>query len=173
MRLFVAIAFPEAVKDELEAGMRTLRKQGVRASWSRRENLHLTLEFLGELDSPKPVITAMEQVQAAPFSLEFAPSGRFRRREGDIFWLGIRPNGALMELQKQLHSALKAQGLELESRPYRPHLTLARRLRDHGESVFPEPLPPAVQVSEFLLMRSERTPKGMRYTPLYRKKLEG
>ena len=78
-----------------------------------------------------------------------------------------------MELQKQLHSALKAQGLELESRPYRPHLTLARRLRDHGESAFPEPLPLAVQVSEFLLMRSERTPKGMRYTPLYRKKLEG
>ena len=173
MRLFVAIAFPEAVKDGLEAGICALRKQGVCASWSRRENLHLTLEFLGELDSPKPVITAMEQVQAAPFSLEFAPSGRFRRREGDIFWLGIRPNGALMELQKQLHSALKAQGLELESRPYRPHLTLARRLRDHGESVFPEPLPPAVQVSEFLLMRSERTPKGMRYTPLYRKKLEG
>ena len=160
MRLFVAIAFPETVKDGLEAGIRALRKQGVRASWSQRENLHLTLEFLGELDSPKPVIAAMEQVQAAPFSLEFAPSGRFRRREGDIFWLGI-------------HSALKAQGLELESRPYRPHLTLARRLRDHGESVFPEPLPPAVQVSEFLLMRSERTPKGMRYTPLYRKKLEG
>ena len=77
-----------------------------------------------------------------------------------------------MELQKQLHGALRAQGLPLESRPYRPHLTLARRLRDHGESVFPEPLPPAVQVSEFVLMLSERTPKGMRYTPLYRKKLE-
>lgn len=118
MRLFVAIAFPERVKDGLEAGMRALRKQGGRASWSRRENLHLTLEFLGELDSPEPVITAMEQVQAAPFSLEFAPSGRFRRREGDIFWLGIRPNGALMELQKQLHGALRAQGLPLESRPY-------------------------------------------------------
>ena len=76
-----------------------------------------------------------------------------------------------MELQRQLYHALKAQGLQLESRPYRPHLTLARRLRDRGESVFPEPLPPAVQVSEFVLMLSERTPKGMRYTPLHRKKL--
>ena len=76
MRLFVAIAFPETVKDGLEAGIRALRKQGVRASWSQRENLHLTLEFLGELDSPKPVIAAMEQVQVAPFSLEVPPPGR-------------------------------------------------------------------------------------------------
>ena len=73
MRLFVAIAFPETVKDGLEAGIRALRKQGVRASWSQRENLHLTLEFLGELDSPKPVIAAMEQVQAAPFPWNLRP----------------------------------------------------------------------------------------------------
>ena len=92
MRLFIAIAFPNKIKDRLKAGMDDLRRQGVRASWSRRENLHLTLEFLGELDSAKEAIAAMEQVQAAPFRLEFAPSGRFRRREGDIFWLGIQPN---------------------------------------------------------------------------------
>lgn len=84
MRLFIAIAFPDKIKDRLKAGMDDLRRQGVRASWSRRENLHLTLEFLGELDSAKEAIAAMEQVQAAPFRLEFAPSGRFRRREGDI-----------------------------------------------------------------------------------------
>ena len=69
MRLFVAIAFPETVKDGLEAGIRALRKQGVRASWSQRENLHLTLEFLGELDSPKPVIAAMEQGHRFPWNL--------------------------------------------------------------------------------------------------------
>lgn len=173
MRLFIAIAFPDKIKDRLKAGIDDLRRQGDRASWSRRENLHLTLEFLGELDSAKEAIAAMEQVQAAPFRLEFAPSGRFRRREGDIFWLGIRPNEGLMELQKQLHHALQAQGLQLESRPYRPHLTLARHLRDQGEIMFPEPLPPAVLVSEFVLMLSQRTPKGMRYIRLHRRKLEG
>ena len=64
MRLFIAIAFPDKIKDRLKAGMDDLRRQGVRASWSRRENLHLTLEFLGELDSAKEAIAAMEQVQA-------------------------------------------------------------------------------------------------------------
>ncbi|MEI3111951.1 MAG: 2'-5' RNA ligase family protein [Oscillospiraceae bacterium] len=76
------LPFRNKIKDRLKAGMDGLRSQGVRASWSRRENLHLTLEFLGELDSAKEAIAAMEQVQAAPFRLEFAPSGRFRRREG-------------------------------------------------------------------------------------------
>ena len=93
----------------------TCADRGFEPSWSRRENLHLTLEFLGELDSAKEAIAAMEQVQAAPFRLEFAPSGRFRRQEGDIFWLGIQPNEGLMELQKQLHHALQAQGLQLET----------------------------------------------------------
>ena len=172
MRLFVAIGFPEAVKEQLEAGMRSLSAQGIRASWSRRENLHLTLEFLGELESVERVIAAMKQVKATPFCLKFASSGRFRQRGGDILWLGFQPCEALMQLQQQLHQALKAQGLPLESRSYRPHLTLARRLRDNGETVFPEPLPPAVLVSEFALMRSERTAKGMRYTPLYRRRLE-
>ena len=91
MRLFIAIAFPDKIKDRLKAGMDDLRRQGVRASWSRRENLHLTLEFLGELDSAKEAIAAMEQVQAAPFRLEFAPSGRFRRREGDISGWAFNP----------------------------------------------------------------------------------
>lgn len=173
MRLFVAITFPEATKDRLEAGIRALRKQGIRASWTRRENLHLTLAFLGELDSPEGAIAAMEQVQAAPFPLEFAPSGRFRRREGDILWLGIQPKEELMHLQKQLYHGLKAQGISLESRPYRPHLTLARRLREHEGCVFPEPLPADVRVSEIVLMRSERTARGMQYTPLHCRRLEG
>lgn len=173
MRLFIAIHFPEKVKDRLESGINTLRKQGRRASWCRRENLHLTLEFLGELDTPEKAIAAMEQIRAMPFSLAFGASGRFRHREGDIFWLGFQPNESLLQLQKQLHRALRAQGIPLESRPYRPHLTLARRLKDHGESVFPMPLPSPVLVSEITLMRSERAANGMRYTPLYGKKLEG
>ena len=46
MRLFLAINFPEGVKNALSSGMTALARRGVRANWSRRENLHLTLEFL-------------------------------------------------------------------------------------------------------------------------------
>ena len=65
MRLFIAIAFPDKIKDRLKAGMDDLLRQGVRASWSRRENLHLTLEFLGELDSDKEAIAASPEGFAA------------------------------------------------------------------------------------------------------------
>ena len=172
MRLFVAINFPDGVKDRLESAVEGLRRQGVKASWSRRENLHLTLEFLGELDSAAPVIAAMEQVRARRFSLRFAGSGRFRRAGGDIFWLGVARSGPLMHLQAELHEALRRAGMRLEERPYRPHLTLARRLRDRGETVLSNPIPGEVPVTGISLMRSQRAAGRLRYTELYWKELE-
>ena len=53
MRLFLAINFPEDVKNALSSGMTALARRGVRANWSRRENLHLTLEFLGRYGTPR------------------------------------------------------------------------------------------------------------------------
>ena len=61
MRLFLAINFPEGVKNALSSGMTALARRGVRANWSRRENLHLTLEFLGEVRDTAPGVEAMER----------------------------------------------------------------------------------------------------------------
>ena len=173
MRLFIAINLPDAVKDSLESAVKTLRRQGVKANWSRRENFHLTLAFLGELESAEPAITAMEQVRARKFSLRFTDSGRFRREGGDIFWLGVAQSEPLMELQAELHQALRREGLRLERRPYRPHLTLARRLRDRGETVLTQSLPDAVPVRGISLMRSDRVEGKVQYTELYWRELEG
>lgn len=172
MRLFIAINFPDAVKDSLESAVKTLRKQGVKASWSRRENFHLTLEFLGEVKRAAPVITAMERVKAQKFSLRFTDSGRFRREGGDIFWLGVARSEPLMRLQAGLHRALQREGLRLEERPYRPHLTLARRLRDQGETVLTAPILNEVPVTGISLMRSDRVEGKVQYTELYWRELE-
>ena len=172
MRLFIAINFPDAVKDRLESAVQALRRQGVKASWSRRENLHLTLEFLGEVERAAPVITAMERVKAQKFSLRLTNSGRFRREGGDIFWLGVARSEPLMRLQAELHQSLRREGLRLEKRPYRPHLTLARRLRDRGETVLTQPVPDAVPVRGISLMRSDRVEGKVQYTELYWRELE-
>ena len=172
MRLFIAVNFPDKVKDSLESAVKRLQKQGVKANWSRRENFHLTLEFLGELERATPAITAMERVQARRFSLRFTNSGRFRRAEGDIFWLGVARSEPLMALQAELHEALRREGLRLENRPYRPHLTLARRLRDRGETVLPNPFSGEIPVTGISLMRSDRVEGKIQYTELYWKRLE-
>ena len=117
MRLFLAINFPEDVKNALSSGMTALARRGVRANWSRRENLHLTLEFLGEVRDAAPVVEAMERVKAHKFSICFTDTGRFRRDGGDIFWLGVARTEPLMLLQAQLHEALRREGLRLEALP--------------------------------------------------------
>lgn len=111
MRLFLAINFPEGVKNALSSGMTALARRGVRANWSRRENLHLTLEFLGEVRDTAPVVEAMERVKAHKFSICFTDTGRFRRDGGDIFWLGVARTEPLMLLQAQLHEALRRGGV--------------------------------------------------------------
>lgn len=164
MRLFVAIRFPDPVLNMLEEELRRLRVQAPEANWSRRENLHLTLEFLGEVKEPAPVIAAMERVKGNPFPLTFTVPGRFSRRGGDILWMGVAPSEPLMELQAQLHRALEEAGYWLEHRPYQPHLTLARRLQDQGARVMPELNLRPVRVKQVSLMRSERVAGRLCYT---------
>ena len=60
MRLFVAAALPESWKDALDRAARALADQGVRGNFTRRENYHLTLVFLGETDRLDDVIAAMD-----------------------------------------------------------------------------------------------------------------
>lgn len=171
MRLFLAIDLPEPVKRQLEQGAGVLRQRGIRASWCRRETYHLTLEFLGEVPDPAPVRSAMERVTTPPFSLSFTGCGRFRGRGGDVFWLGVEPSEELLTLQAQLHRELSEAGFALERRPYRPHLTLARRLRYREELSLPGPLPEPVPVRYVSLMRSDLRRDGAHYTEIHRREL--
>ena len=171
MRLFLAILLPEETLTRLEQGVRQLRREGVRASWCRRETYHLTLEFLGEAPDPAPVRAAMERVTARPFSLRFTDCGRFRGRGGDVFWLGVEPSEPLLSLREHLRRELSEAGFTPERRPYRPHLTLARRLRHREPLGFPGPVPEPVAVGSFSLMRSELRREGAQYTELFRREL--
>jgi 2'-5' RNA ligase len=171
MRLFLAIQLPERTKRTLESAVQVWRRQGIRASWSRRENYHLTLVFLGEMEQPDKVISVMDQIQCEQFPLSFAPCGRFQSRRGDILWLGVQLTPALETLQSSLCRMLSQTGISLDLRPYRPHLTLARHLRHEDDLVFPGQLPSPFQVSSFSLMRSDLRPEGAHYTELYRKGL--
>ena len=91
MRLFVALTFEDAFLDALTQYLCRCRQLG-RGSWTRREQLHLTLEFLGELQDPAPAMAAMDAVTVPPFDLVTGQPGFFRREEGDVFWLGVEPS---------------------------------------------------------------------------------
>ena len=89
-------------------------------------DFHITLHFLGsrEID---PVRRALGTVTAAPFVSRLNRTGQFPLRNGrKVLWIGIEAVDGLMTLFRQLAEALDRVGFTPESRPYKPHITLAR-----------------------------------------------
>ena len=77
MRLFIAIGLDDPVKDLLCRAQRQLKRQALGGRFSRRENLHLTLAFLGEAPDIRRAAIALDQIPAAPFSLAVQGLGYF------------------------------------------------------------------------------------------------
>ncbi|MGH3903441.1 MAG: RNA 2',3'-cyclic phosphodiesterase [Pseudonocardiaceae bacterium] len=133
MRLFVALTPPAEVVEELRAGTSALQEMTQREvapqlRWTRPEQWHLTLAFLGEVDEPVVAELTTRLARAAkrhpPLSLSFGGGGRFGQR---VLW--TRVNGdrhGLGRLADSVRAAARRCGLPVEQRPYRPHLTLAR-----------------------------------------------
>ncbi|MBE1236453.1 RNA 2',3'-cyclic phosphodiesterase [Phaeovibrio sulfidiphilus] len=140
IRLFTAIALPEAVRDHLEDLSAVLPG----ATWMDGDALHLTLRFIGEVDEDVAdgIHAALSRVRAAPFEVSVRDLGVFGKdHRARILWAGVELSGALRGLKASIDTALRSQGLELEKRRYTPHITLARlknpdeiRLRDFVES---------------------------------------
>ena len=175
MRLFLAILFEEPVKDRLREAMELIRRSTRTSRLTRRENLHLTLVFLGELREAGKVREAMEEIRTSPFPLEIRGLGRFQRDGGDLYWAGIEPSLPLQNLYLELKNALAGKGIAVEDRPYRPHLTLARQAVEKPETPFytlKNRLEPVkTKAAAVSLMKSERIEGRLVYTELYRKEL--
>ena len=124
MRLFVAIALPDAIAASLE------RLQGgvPGAHWISRNRMHLTLRFIGEVDGLQAtaIDDALKTVSAPPFQLALHGVGQFGKRNPAALWAGVETNGELAHLQRKIESALQRSGLPPEARKYTPHVTLAR-----------------------------------------------
>jgi 2'-5' RNA ligase len=131
MRLFFALELSTAVAAELEAAVAPLRELEAGLSWVAPAKRHLTLRFLGEVgDGAEPVlVAAAERVASAhrPFDMELAGIGGFPNlRRSRVVWCGVRPEARLELLHHDLEIACEAVGYEVEGRPFRPHVTLAR-----------------------------------------------
>ena len=173
MRLFVGLQLPARWREAMAGELAALGARGVRGRFTRPDNLHLTLVFLGELPSPQPVQALLEELACPPpFPLRTAPPGRFRRKGGDVWWLGVERSPQLLELQAGLERALRQAGFPLEARPYTPHITLARQVKSP-----PNPLErlslPALEttVRRVTLFSSQQVDGALRYLPLYHKSL--
>lgn len=176
MRLFIAIRFDRDTEAAFAAIRDALRARSVTGTFTRTENMHLTLAFLGETTRLREAKRAVEALQGAPFPLVFRGFGRFARTEGDLCWVGVERSPALLDLHNQLGKSLRKSGFAVEGRPFRPHITLGRRVvpaPDFDRESFAADLPEIRMTANAVsLMESARIQGRLTYTPLLTKPLE-
>jgi 2'-5' RNA ligase len=134
LRIFIGIDLPGAIAERLSARMAHMQTILPFRKWTHPSDLHLTLHFLGQTPAGRldAVRDAMARAAAKvhPFQITFAGIGTFGSpRAPRVVWLGLSEPTAfasLFRLHAELAAHLSAAGFELDARPYRPHLTLAR-----------------------------------------------
>jgi RNA 2',3'-cyclic 3'-phosphodiesterase len=124
-RLFIAIDFPEAVRDRLAA-----LPVGVRgARLLPTEQYHLTLRFIGEVEGTvfTEIAEALGDLSAASFDLRLSGVGHFPPNgQPKVLWAGVAESEPLRQLQDHIETCLRGLGLAPDSQNYTPHVTLAR-----------------------------------------------
>lgn len=175
-RVFCAVELPEVVRVRLGDHISRLRKAfpDAAASWSRVENIHLTMKFFGDVEVKRiaRISEAAEHVvkQLSTFQIGVGETGVFPRpSRPQVLWIGVSdPSGQLNLLQRNFEDECAVEGFAKEDRAYRPHLTIARlrkpesRLAGAHLQMHFEPI--QIELKELVVFRSELSPKGSKYT---------
>ncbi len=177
-RLFVAIELDDDARQAVAAyAARIFRSGNLRPGllkWVRPEQIHITLAFLGDVPdaSVAGLVTAISaDIPVPPFTVRFGGLGVFPPRGAPrVLWMGVRAGGdEIAAVQAEIATRVRGAGVTLESRPFHPHLTLARwretRASD-ASAVAPADrrVVASCRVEYATLFQSEVTPAG----PLYR-----
>lgn len=176
-RLFIALPISREIREKCAAIQDHGRKQVASVRWGDPDQLHLTLLFLGQLELPQD-LQVKEVIQEIannfpPFSVDIARLGAFPERQSPkVIWIGVSESPLLMAMQKKLKNGVAALGIPLETRPYRPHLTLGRNRKEGGSTdhlthwmMQQEELQLGeCEMKEVILMESHLKPEG----PLYK-----
>ena len=164
MRLFIAICFDENMLDSLTEIQEDLMSFGVKGNFTHRENLHMTLAFIGEYDDPEQVVEVMQKVPLRSFSIKLSGFRSFK----DMIFADMEENDNLRDYVKRLRKALVDEEIPFDRKKFLPHVTLVRRATcSKGSSFWPEfEDPETMRVNGISLMKSERGQHGMIYTEI-------
>lgn len=188
LRTFLAIDLPASLQSAIGQHIRTVKRELPGLSWSRPENLHINLKFLGE--TTESLVDRIRQAvepaisHVSPFVVELKGFGVFPDdRSPRVLWIGL--DGALDSLStlaECVDRAVVPLGFPQEGRPFRPHLTVARVKRDHRAvgraldtlGVFTDPFACGqLPVEQVALFKSDLRPTGPIYTKLWDVSLNG
>ena len=188
IRAFIAIALTEDVRGALTDAQARLQRAhvGVKISWTKIENLHLTLQFLGYVEEPavERIGAALETVtqQHAAFDLNVRGAGAFPNlRVPRVLWVGCADGqGKLKALAQAVQAAMQAFGFSPEQREFAAHLTLGRVKAPRPDAALTRAVDSlkdtdcgTLRVATVHLIQSQLHPAGSIYTKLSSHKLRG
>jgi RNA 2',3'-cyclic 3'-phosphodiesterase len=169
MRLFIGIPLAAAVIDELRTASARLRSSADGLCWTAPESWHVTLQFLGNT-SPEQLaclVPRLRALQSPPVPICLEALDCFER--AGVLIARIRPTPDLLLLQQRVTAATQPCGFVPETRPFQPHITLARSKgrQHHLDQLKAKIRRPSNFTSfvarEFLLYESFLSPAGSRY----------
>jgi 2'-5' RNA ligase len=177
MRAFIGIWFPEEKKDQLLAVSKTVVEHSLNGNFTIRDNFHLTLRFIGEVDENgiMRLKKAIDEtaVLRKPFSFVIHGYNQFKRQNTSIVYADVNKSKELNDLYRQLEEALYKNGFTKEDRAYTPHITLGREVvldedinlkKDKFEDI-------TIDAKDISLIESKQVQGVLRYVPIYTKPL--
>ncbi len=181
MRTFIAVEIGDEARQTLGRQLEDLRTRFPGVRWSKPQNIHITLRFLGEIsDAHIPDVAAAAREAArrsGPICLSLGAPTSFGGRSPRVFLLNVRGEvGALVRLQSRLEEELDTRGFGREARAFKPHLTLGRRKKETVPETWRDVTLSGVtewEVDELIVFSSTLTPAGPIYTAMARCPLEG
>ncbi|WP_042459799.1 RNA 2',3'-cyclic phosphodiesterase [Neobacillus dielmonensis] len=171
---FYAVKIPDETKTVMKEHMERLKRSLPFSRWVHHQDIHITLAFLGYAEQEQ-LVAAHKNVEIAlrdekAFPLKINKLGVFGKSDRPrVFWADAEYSPELHQLRKKVFSACEQADFNLETRPYRPHITLARKwqgeepchlnLLDIWHQLQPEPLPFLAKEAVLYRTNLQETPK--------------
>lgn len=159
-RLFFALWPDDKIRTQINKISRQFKEEKLKLV--KKSNLHITLEFLGEVSDKdqEELIEKLNKLNHEPFDIELTRVGWWLKPQ--ILWIGTTQiPKPLLTLVKSIRKCVKQQGLKTDQREYKPHVTIARKVK---QIIVPkETFHVPWKVDSFALVVSKSTNNGVEY----------
>lgn len=168
MRLFYAITLSNSCKTYIDSYNKALKEKSLKGKFTNRDNFHLTLEFIGEVEKSdlNKFKNILYKLPNKKVSLRTKSIGKFKKRGGDIVWISLERSKPLENLVNKLIKRLEVVGHMPQFKEYTPHITLGRGVV-FDNLPLPKLDPVILEVDSIALMESKRVDNRLIYKPVY------
>lgn len=171
MRVFYALEFEDETKEYLLGLQKLVRERSVSGNFTLKDNHHLTLKFLGEVDHSKinRLLSVTDEIAGgiSRFVIKLNRLGKFEKQGGSVVWAGLEFCREAEIMSERLDNILFRLGYDRDKRPFKPHITIGRQvILDKRKDLSDIIVSKEAVISKVSLMESVRTNGVLRYIPI-------